>query len=665
MSEQRVITAEDLHRMHWISDPVVSRQSGAICYISRTVSDKHDGYHSHIRLMDAKGVRDIPFTAGEQDTAPAWSPDGSQIAFLRKQEHTRQVWLISAGGGEARVITNMEYGVSAFQWSPDGKALLFKTETDIDKKHEPHSEKNNQSEMPEATIVDRIKFKSDGVGLWNGRRSHLFLLDLLTKECIQLTSGAFDVASFAWSADSCKIAYTATKPSAECPDPDLRFSNDLFVVDREGKESKQMTDGNLSINSISYTPDGQFILMLADNRSHGFATLTKIYLIPANGGTYRALYEDLDHQLGYSCVSDMRSGGVRAPLFSQDGRYVYLQVTRNGSVHIGRFALNGSEHQIILRGEREIYQFDLAPDDNIIFAAADSLQPGDLFSYNRTNGEEKRLTHCNEELWAELSLSEPEMFTFNTSDDWPIQGWIMKPIDFKEGSKVPAILEIHGGPQLMYGHTFMHEFQLLAAAGYAVFYINPRGSQGYGQTHVNTVRGDYGGRDYQDLMEAVDYVTKTFPYIDETRIGVTGGSYGGFMTNWIVGHTKRFKAAVTQRSISNWISFHGVSDIGYLFTHDQIWGNPWDDLEKLWKHSPIAYVKNVQTPLLILHGEQDLRCPIEQAEQLFVALKQLGKVTRLVRFPDADHNLSRSGHPHLRISRLKHIIGWFEEHMEV
>ncbi|WP_106765856.1 alpha/beta hydrolase family protein [Paenibacillus faecalis] len=665
MSEQRVITAEDLHRMHWISDPVVSRQSGAICYISRTVSDKHDGYHSHIRMMDANGVRDIPFTAGEQDTAPAWSPDGSQIAFLRKQEHTRQVWLISAGGGEARVITNMEYGVSAFQWSPDGKALLFKTETDIDKKHEPHSEKNNHSEMPEATIVDRIKFKSDGVGLWNGRRSHLFLLDLLTKECIQLTSGAFDVASFAWSADSCKIAYTATKPSAECPDPDLRFSNDLFVVDREGKESKQMTDGNLSINSISYTPDGQFILMLADNRSHGFATLTKIYLIPANGGTYRALYEDLDHQLGYSCVSDMRSGGVRAPLFSQDGRYVYLQVTRNGSVHIGRFALNGSEHQIILRGEREIYQFDLAPDDNIIFAAADSLQPGDLFSYNRTNGEEKRLTHCNEELWAELSLSEPEMFTFNTSDDWPIQGWIMKPIDFKEGSKVPAILEIHGGPQLMYGHTFMHEFQLLAAAGYAVFYINPRGSQGYGQTHVNTVRGDYGGRDYQDLMEAVDYVIKTFPYIDETRIGVTGGSYGGFMTNWIVGHTKRFKAAVTQRSISNWISFHGVSDIGYLFTHDQIWGNPWDDLEKLWKHSPIAYVKNVQTPLLILHGEQDLRCPIEQAEQLFVALKQLGKVTRLVRFPDADHNLSRSGHPYLRISRLKHIIGWFEEHMEV
>lgn len=664
MSEKRVITAEDLHRMHWVNDPVVSQQSGAIAYVSKTVNDKHDGYRSHIRLMDADGSRDIPFTAGEQDAAPAWSPNGSRIAFLRKHEDARQIWIIPADGGEARVITNVEHGVSAFKWSPDGESLLLKAETADGEELELGNEKADQPKMPEEKTIDRIKFKADGGGLWNGRRSHLFLWDLSTEHCTQLTSGTFDVFSFAWSTDGQDIAYTAKISSEDYQNPDLRLTSDLFIVDREGKSTRQMTDGKLSIDSITYTPDGNSILMLADDLSHGFATLTRIYLIPTNGGLYRALYDDIDVQLGHSCVSDMRSGAGTAPLFSQDGRYVYVQLSRNGGVHIGRFALDGSEHHVEVSGDREIYQFALTQDENIVFAAADPLQPGDLFTYNRTNSEENRLTRCNEELWAELELSEPEVFTFETSDGWPIQGWMMKPANFKEGSKVPAILEIHGGPQVMYGHTFMHEFQLLAAAGYAVFYTNPRGGHGYGQVHVNTVRGDYGGRDYLDLMEAVDYVLKTYTYVDETRLGVTGGSYGGFMTNWIVGHTDRFKAAVTQRSISNWISFYGVSDIGYYFTEDQIWGNPWDDLEKLWKHSPIAYVKDIRTPLLILHGEQDLRCPIEQGEQLFVALKRLGKETQFVRFPGADHNLSRIGHPHLRVRRLSHIVRWFEEHIE-
>jgi dipeptidyl aminopeptidase/acylaminoacyl peptidase len=209
----------------------------------------------------------------------------------------------------------------------------------------------------------------------------------------------------------------------------------------------------------------------------------------------------------------------------------------------------------------------------------------------------------------------------------------------------------------------MHEFQMLAAQGYAVVYTNPRGGLGYGQQFVNACRGDYGGGDYRDLMETVDYALSTYEFIDETRLGVTGGSYGGFMTNWIVGHTDRFKAAVTQRSISNWLSFYGVSDIGYFFTEDQIGGNAWEDTEQLWKHSPLAYVGNVNTPLLILHGEQDLRCPIEQAEQLYIALKRRRQTTRLVRFPGANHELSRGGHPHLRVRRLEHIAGWFNEHL--
>lgn len=664
MNDKRAITAEDLYQIQWVNDPVVSPENGAVAYVLRKANDKHDGYHSHIRLLNADGTHDVPFTTGEQDTAPAWSKDGSHLAFLRRKEGVSQVWIMPAHGGEAHALTDYKYGVSTFKWSPDGSSLLIKSEAASELSSELDVEKNDTPHLPEEVIIDRMKFKSDGGGLWNGRRSHLFLFDLTNKESTQLTEGAYDVGSFAWSPDGLEIAFTTASSSDHYPDPDLRLTNDLFTLDLINKSKKQLTDGSLSIDFISYTPDGQSILMLADDLSHGFATLTRIYLISVNDCSYRVLFDDLDIQLGHSCVSDMRSGAGTPPQFSKDQKSVYVQISRNGSVHIGRFSLDGLEHQVMISGDREVYQFALTSEENLIFAAADPMQPGDLFTYNRNRGEESRLTRWNESLLDELQLSEPEEFTFETSDGWPIQGWIIKPIHFVEGSKVPAVLEIHGGPQAMYGHTFMQEFQLLAASGYAVFYTNPRGGHGYGQVHVNTVRGDYGGRDYQDLMEAVDYVLKTYSYIDESRLGVTGGSYGGFMTNWIVGHTDRFKAAVTQRSISNWISFYGISDIGYYFTEDQIWGNPWDHFEKLWKHSPLAYVNNIHTPLLILHGEQDLRCPIEQGEQLFIALKRLHKETQLIRFPEADHNLSRSGHPHLRVRRLRHIVRWFEEHIE-
>lgn len=665
MTDKRLITPEDLYRMHWVNDPVVSPASGAIAYVHKSVSEKHDGYRSHIRLLPAGGAQDIPFTSGEADAAPAWSPDGSELAFLRKKGDKPQVWIMPANGGEARPATDLEHGVSAFKWSPDSSRLLVRSEAEAAESTESEEkDKDDKHKLPEEKIINRIKYKADGPGLWNDRRHHLFIVNPATEECKPITEGDFDVYAFAWSPDGGSIAYSSTLATEHFPDPDLRLTNDVFVMDLSSGSVTEITDGTLSIGSIAFTPDGQHVLMLASDLSCGFATLTKIHLVPLSGGEARVLFTDMDVQLGHAAVSDMRAGAGTPPLFSKDGRSVYVQLSQDGGVHIGRFALDGSSFELVVAGEREVYQFALTPEENVVFAAADPLQPGDLFSFTTGSNEERRLTNCNEELWNELTLSTPESFTFRTSDGWPIQGWIMKPAGFAEGSKVPAVLEIHGGPQAMYGHTFMHEFQLLAAAGYAVFYTNPRGGHGYGQVHVNTVRGDYGGRDYQDLMEAVDYVVNTYTYIDASRLGVTGGSYGGFMTNWIVGHTDRFQAAVTQRSISNWISFYGVSDIGYTFTQDQIWGNPWDDLDKLWKHSPLAYVKNVSTPLLILHGEQDLRCPIEQGEQLFIALKRLGRETQLIRFPGADHNLSRSGNPHLRVRRLSHIVRWFVEHIE-
>ena len=239
----------------------------------------------------------------------------------------------------------------------------------------------------------------------------------------------------------------------------------------------------------------------------------------------------------------------------------------------------------------------------------------------------------------------------------------MKPVGFEAGKKYPLIVEVHGGPHMMYSNAFMHEFQVLTAKGYGVLYINPRGSHGYGQAFVDAVRGDYGGGDYHDIMDATNFAINHFDWIDEDRLGVTGGSYGGFMTNWIVGHTNKFKAAATQRSISNWVSFYGVSDIGYFFTEWEHKTNKLDDIDKLWEISPLRYVNNIETPLLILHSEKDYRCPIEQGEQLYVALKHQDKPTRFVRFPESNHELSRNGDPALRISRLNEIIEWFDTYI--
>jgi dipeptidyl aminopeptidase/acylaminoacyl peptidase len=262
----------------------------------------------------------------------------------------------------------------------------------------------------------------------------------------------------------------------------------------------------------------------------------------------------------------------------------------------------------------------------------------------------------------EIELSVPQEFPIQAEDGTVLQGWIMKPVGSNETSH-PLVVEIHGGPHAMYSYGFMHEFQVLVSKGYGVLYTNPRGSHGYGQTFVDAVRGQYGGIDYEDIMTTLDQALETFDWIDPDRLGVTGGSYGGFMTNWIVGQTDRFKAAATQRSISNWISFFGVSDIGYYFTEWEHKTTILEDSDELWRISPLRYVKNVDTPLLILHSENDLRCPVEQAEQLYIALMQLKKETRFVRFPESNHELSRSGKPGLRLIRLDEITDWFDQYL--
>lgn len=686
MSEKRGLTAEDLYRFVWVGAPDVSKKDRRIAYTERRVNEAQDGYITRIRAVSADGSQDTLFTSGEQDTSPIWSPDGSSLAFARKHEDKRQIWLLPASGGEARVLTDLPGGVGAFAWSPDSSKLLVSSKVDpntgnsdpkendasgaIDSKTAASDQKSKDKPLKEL-VVDRIRYRGDGSGLWDGKRNHLFVVDTTGGDAQAVTSGEFDTGSFAWSPDGSKIAFTAYIPedSDDDTDPDLLLVSDLYIADTDGGNRRKLTGSNWSVGQPAFSPDSSKIAFFASDRSYHNATLNRLYLVPAEGGDIRCLVDDQDLVIGNLVVGDMRSDlPSPEPLFSEDGSSLYALFTRHGSAGLARFAADGSGHEVLLGGDRDVYQVTPDHDGGFIVAISDPLNPGDLYRFSPDTKEETRLTDANGEWLSEHELSAPESFWVNTKDGWNVQGWIMKPVGFdvtaSDGSpKVPTILEIHGGPHMMYGHTFMHEFQLLAAKGYAVIFSNPRGGHGYGQEFVNACRGDYGGGDYRDLMETMDYALEHYEYIDGDRLGVTGGSYGGFMTNWIVGHTDRFKSAVTQRSISNWVSFYGVSDIGPYFTEDQIGGDPWQDTELLWKHSPIAYVQQVRTPLLILHGEQDLRCPIEQGEQLFIALKRLGRKTRLVRFPGAGHELSRGGHPSLRVARLSHIAGWMDEYL--
>ncbi|MBM7608675.1 dipeptidyl aminopeptidase/acylaminoacyl peptidase [Lysinibacillus composti] len=411
-----------------------------------------------------------------------------------------------------------------------------------------------------------------------------------------------------------------------------------------------------------FSPDNRYVAYVGSDDSYKNATQASLYIFDTLTNITQNLTEGIDSPVGDYAVADIQQG-VNAPsiCWTETNDY-YFRLSSMGDVRLYYGTLDGAIYPASPE-EEHIYDYDVSKGGLFaLVCVSNPTSPGELYHYEITTGNRKNLTHFHDAFLNEVELATPAPISYKSGDGVDVHGWMMKPIRLEEGKKYPLIVEIHGGPHTMYSNTFFHELQLLAAQGYGVLYVNPRGSHGYSQTFVNAVRGDYGGGDYEDIISGLDFAIQENSWIDESRLGVTGGSYGGFMTNWIVGHTNRFKAAVTQRSISNWISFFGVSDIGYYFTDWQL-GTDMRNPEKLWDHSPLKYAKNIETPLLILHSEKDFRCPIEQAEQLFMTLKTMKKEISFVRFPENNHNLSRTGTPNLRIERLRQIVSWFEKYL--
>ena len=442
---------------------------------------------------------------------------------------------------------------------------------------------------------------------------------------------------------------------------DLNTVNDIHVVALDGC-ARVITDGRGSYGNPAWSPDGERILSYGTDVAIGSSARNiHVWAFPRAGGAGRDLLEGWDRTVGSSVISDMRAQAQTLAPATHDGRILFLG-SDQGTANAYSCAAAGGDVRAESIGAHQVVSWSLDQDHRRFAAVvATATDPGNVV-VGEIGGAMRKLSCLNDELLGSRYIASPERVEFTGADGWKIEGWLLRPRGFDPAKKWPLVLEIHGGPHTAYGHSFFHEFQVLAGRGYAVLYLNPRGSHAYGQRFVEACVGDWGGKDYEDLMAGVDHLLAQ-GWVDERRLYVTGGSYGGFMTNWIIGHTDRFRAAATQRSISNNISAFGTSDIGWHFwEHEMGDATPWRDEAKLVFRSPLTYVRNVKTPLLILHAERDLRCPIEQAEQLFAALKVLGKEAIFVRFAEDNHDLTRSGKPIHRVEHCRRIADWFDAH---
>lgn len=675
MNNKRPIMPDDLYRYQWVSQPSVS-PSGTVAYVNQAVDRAKNEYLTHIRAVSLDGSGDKRLTEGDKDSVPFWSPDGSRLAFLRVSEGSKQLYTTAADGETAQTHptvkhTAAERGVDTFVWSPDGRYIAFTSRVSAGAEQETAAAGEQQVQREQAglrgRIFERTTPKAEGPGWWDGLYSHLFVLELDSGRITQITSGAWDVSAPVWSPDSEALSFVSKQVTDERLDADLLYFADVYTVQRGGGEPVKITASSLLISQFAYSPDGQRLTLIASDRVYGSGSHNRLYTVPAAGGTPELLAPGLDIQLGNAALGDMKSAGASLfPLYDRHNPQlgVYVLGTHQGSVHVYRIDGTGGFEAVTKGGEKDVYQYTLSPDGRyVVVAALAAERPGELYRVDAGTGEELRLTGRNDEFLAALEVGVPERVAFKASDGLAIQGWLLKPTGPAKDAKVPLILQIHGGPHAMYTGVFSHEMQTLAAQGYAVLWVNPRGSMGYGQDFAKACRGDFGGGDCRDLLEAVDYALAEFDFIDETRLGVGGGSYGGVMTNWIVAHTNRFRAAVTQRSISNWLSMYGTSDIGISYVEGVVGGNPQEHADLLWSKSPLAHAHRIETPLLILHGENDYRTPISQAEELYTALKRYGKTARLIRYPGSNHSLLKSGKPSLRVDSFEQVNAWFGQYL--
>jgi len=647
----RKVRIDDLRKFTFISDPQISPDGTKVAFVHSAINYEKDDYIKHIWMLHVETGERYQFTYGDgKDSNPRWSPDGSKLLFLstgRESDKKNQLYVMAVSGGEAKLIADLETGVSDPKWAPDSKSVLFTSR--VWEPEEPETD---------VVVIKRMFYKLNGVGLFAGKRVHLFRVEI-GEEPIQLTKGEFDIEAACWSPDGEKIAVVTNLEE----DADMTHVRHIYTMPSGGGEMRKITGDDHSINAISWSPDGENIAYLGDDFHARGATNTDIWLIPSEGGVPLNVTEGFDYSIGRGIGSDLRvSSQNPSPVWAPCSRILYFLTGKVPNSNVYRV---DKETKVVEQVTEEITvdSFSFSEDFNVMaFNAMTSTEPCEL--YIQEGKVSRKATKFNEETLNDIQIAEPEVYTWRNVYGDEIEGWIIKPPDFNPNKKYPVILQIHGGPLGIYGEGIYHEFQIMASAGYCVIYTNPRGSGGYSERYAATLNGRHGTVDYQDIMDFTRDALSRYGFLDKEKLGITGGSYGGYLTNWIITQTDLFKAAVSCRSTCNRHSHHGYSDYGYKHGESGNMGYPWKDEQKLLAQSPIIYASNVKTPTLLIHSENDLRCTIEQAEEFFTALMELGVPVEMVRFPDENHELSRSGKPKHREERLRHILRWFDKYLK-
>lgn len=668
--EKRPICAEDLYKFELVSDPQLSPNGAHVIFGVTHVDHKTEKKYTNLWLVATDGGRSPrQFTYGDHtDSHPRWSPDGQEIAFLsnRKDEKQSQIYIIPLNGGEARPVTNMVGNFAGFSWSPDGRsfATQFRKKDDAALEREKDEQKKKLGVV--ARHITRLDYKFNGEGYQPAERWHIWTIDVASGEATQLTDGdKFDETDPQWMPDGRFLIFTSNRD----PQPDVNWEEtELYRVPATGGDMQMIpAQHNGQKHSHTISPDGNWIAYMGRQKKGHWYQNECIYLVPIAGGEARNLTAESDQHLAIVTLTDVGSGTPQTPpTWSKDGRFLYTMASEKGSQPLLAFSTDPAapsyKRIIDEAGLVGSFSFD-AQQDNVAYLWGDLDGPAQVRLHNLNDGQINALTQFNKSWMTKIAVGDIEEVWFKGKDGTDLHGWIMTPPNFDAKKKYPSILEIHGGPQTQYGRSYFHELHLLAAQGYIVYWSNPRGSQGYGQDFAGAIYNQWGTVDFDDVMAWVDHVAKR-PYIDKERMGVTGGSYGGYMTTLIIGRDHRFKAAVAQRVVSNFISFYGSSDLSIGTQH--LLGAekpPWDDLENYWRQSPIATIGNAQTPTMLIHSESDLRCDKEQGEQVFVALKKLGVDTEMILFPEENHGLSRVGRTDRRVQRLTHMLRWFATYL--
>ncbi len=657
------MTIEDALAIRQVGAPQFSPDGKHIAYTISEWDKEGDRRVSHIWLVSSEGGPTTKLTTGEKgETSPQWSPDGSNIAFLADRDKGTQVWVIPVDGGEADKLTNEENDIQYFQWSPDGKRIAFVTR---DTPKDKTDREKRKKEKFDAIVVD-----SDFI------YSHLWVIDVETREKRRLTEGDFSVSDPQWSPDGASIAFVMSKSgfqeSSFIDISDDRHT-DIYVVPTAGGAPRQLTTNPGPDANPRWSPDGKLIAYTSSAEQKSWAAKADLMVITPEGGAPRDLTKDFFESAGSN------------PAWAPDGATIYFSsgvglYTHIFSVQIGGLA-GGSEVTQVTRESRNYNAFDItgyraaanspsasadspesaaAPNWKIAYTVNDSFTADDIWVAPLKNIDQaKKITWANPQI-RDFALPETRVIKWKGPDNFDIEGLLVKPLGYEEGKRYPLILQIHGGPYGRFTDTFNTRSQLWAANGYAVLLPNPRGSTGYGVRFATANIGDWGGKDFKDIMAGVDTLIAR-GIADPDRLVVMGGSYGGFMTFWAITQTDRFKAAIGHAGISDWYSFHGQSDVPGLMEYG-FGGHPWASAETYRKWSPMTYVDRVKTPLLITHGERDLRVPITQAEQFYRALKKRGVETVFLRYPREGHSIQEPNH---QIDLFQRQLEWFDSHLGI